>query len=176
MYQQSSNYRRTKYGLIQKIYKKQVEKSKERNHGLPEYTLHELREWMLSQDIYHKLHAEWVESEYDTQKIPSCDRLDDYKGYSFDNLRIVTWRENQQKEYDDRKNGLNNKLNNPVSQYSKNGELIRHFHSHQEAQRVTGVEATLISRCRRGLQKHAGKFLWRETPSEIYATPQENQI
>ena len=30
MYQQSSNYRRTKYGLIQKIYKKQVEKSKER--------------------------------------------------------------------------------------------------------------------------------------------------
>jgi len=67
---------------------------KKRGHLNPTYSLNELRDWLFSQDEFHKIYDEWVESGYDRWKRPSCDRLDDYKPYSLDNMRIVSWRDN----------------------------------------------------------------------------------
>jgi hypothetical protein len=153
--------RRTKEGVCTRIYATQRRKSKERNHPLPPYSLQELRLWAFSQDVFHKLYNEWVLSGYDTWMKPSCDRLDDYKPYTFDNMRLVTWKDNQAKEYEDRKTGLNNKLNIEVSQYTKQGELIKVFHSQQHASREMRIKSNAISRCRRGLQKIAGGFVWK---------------
>lgn len=161
MREKHNQYKRTKDGVTQAIYGRQREKSVERGHPFTAYDLKQLRKWAYAQEIFHQLYDKWVASGYATLEKPSFDRLDDYKPYSFDNLRIVTWRENQQKEYDDRKNGLNNKLNTAVSQYTKQGALIQRFHSQEEAARVIGIKASAISRCRRGLQKIAGGFIWK---------------
>ena len=37
------------------------------------------------------------------------DRLNDYKGYSFDNIQLMTWQENKDKGHRDCLNGINNK-------------------------------------------------------------------
>ncbi len=152
---------RTLKGLPSRIHSRQKASSKIRGHKSPVYTVAELCEWMLSQPIYYELHAEWVESGYDKKKTPSIDRLDDYKGYSFDNIRIMTWEGNLKKGHDDRKNGINNKQSIAVLQYSLDGTFIKEFHSVREAERHTSVNAGNISSCTRGNRKLAGGFIWK---------------
>lgn len=153
---------RTKHGLATKIYRTQKKASTKRGHPQPTYSLNELREWMLSQETYHKLHAEWVASGYDKMKVPSCDRLNDYKGYSFDNIQLVTWQENRNKSDMDRVIGRNNKTNRSIKQYSLSGEFIQEFHSHQSAARAVNGCASSIGMCRRGVAETHKGFKWGE--------------
>lgn len=85
---------RTKHGTAYRIYKKQVQKSKLRGHQEPQYTFEELNQWLLNQDIFHKIYDEWVASGYETMMCVSCDRRDRFKGYSFGNIRVTTWQDN----------------------------------------------------------------------------------
>ena len=157
----SRDYRRTKIGLAYKMYSRQICNSKQRGHQPPTHTKKEFIDWIFSKPEYHTLHAEWVKSNYDKSKVPSCDRLDDYKTYSFDNIRIVTWEENS-KSYDhDKRTGKNNKENSSVFQYSLSGEFIQEFHSRREAHRATGIHVTSIGACANGKVKTAGGFVWR---------------
>ena len=152
----------TKSRLPKKIYHGQISSSKKRGHELPKYTLSELREWMLSQDIYHQLFNEWAASNYSKDKVPSCDRIDDYKGYSLDNIRLVTWAENDRKHHENRIAGVNNKTNKAIKQYSMSGEFIKEFYSVRQAYRETLINPASISGCRTGRIKSAGGFLWKD--------------
>ncbi len=153
--------KRTKDGLIAKMRSSQRRSSDLRGHPPPSYSLNQLKEWAFSQELFHKLHAEWVASGYDKMKFPSIDRKDDYKGYSFDNIQLMTWEENKKKYYKDRISGVNNKANKPVSQYTKDGVFINTFHSGSEAERATGIRRTNISACCLGKEKSAGGFIWK---------------
>lgn len=93
--QKAKEYRRTKNGLIIKIYNSQLRSSKKRNHEKPKYTLEELKKWFYKQHNFDELYINWVNSNYDKKLTPSCDRINNYKGYSFDNIRLVTWYENK---------------------------------------------------------------------------------
>lgn len=154
---------RSLIGFIGRIYSRQKACSTRRGYLPPSYSLLELKEYLLSRPIYERLHAEWVESGYKRDKSPSCDRLDDYKGYSFDNIRVTTWEENRKKGSKDRLNGINNKGSKAVSQYSLDGIFIQEFHSQIEAYRKTGVFDTSISKCVKGRVKTAGGFIWKNT-------------
>lgn len=48
----------------------------------------------------------------------------------------------------------------PVSQYTIEGVFITSYESIHEAQRLTNIDKTTISRCCRGIQKTAGGFKW----------------
>jgi hypothetical protein len=48
----------------------------------------------LSIKNFKVLYKNWVKSGYEKNFRPSVDRLDSTKGYSFDNIRLVTWKEN----------------------------------------------------------------------------------
>ena len=100
----TADIRKTKHGLITNIYSTQRRNSKDRPYGLPDYTNEELHVWMLSQSNFEELYNNWVESGYQKMLVPSCDRLDDYQGYALDNLRLVTWEENQYRYFQDSKN------------------------------------------------------------------------
>jgi len=152
--------KRTKEGLIGRIYSAQCSRSKLKGFEHPEYSIPELRSWAFKKDIYHELFDEWVRSGYDKMKTPSIDRLDDYKSYTFNNIQIITWKENNEKGRNDRKNGINNKVSKAVIQMSLSGMLIANYYSIIQAARETGVNRSSISKCCLRSQRQAGGYYW----------------
>lgn len=151
---------RTKKGVALMAYSNQVEKSKRRGHAPPNYTKSDFIDWLLSKEKFHIVYDEWISSGYLTNEKPSCDRLDDYLPYTFNNLQIMTWKENNSKANSDRKNGINNKVSIAVIQTTDGGLFVATHHSMIQAQRVTGVRNGNISRCCSGKAKTAGGFKW----------------
>lgn len=170
-------YRKTKEGLITGIYNSQRRSSKRRGYANPSYSRGEFISWCLEQELFHHLYELWVSSDYDMMEIPSVDRLDDYKPYSFDNIQLMTWRENKAKGHLDEVVGRNKKKSKAVNQYDLNGNLIAVYHSTHNASRITGVHQAGISGVcngkvvkkgyksngepRSGVPKTAGGFIWR---------------
>ena len=155
-----SAYRKTKEGVATAIYGHQRGKSKLRKHPMPNYTKNEFSEWLFNQQRFHVLFELWVKSNYLPSHTPSCDRLDDYEPYTLDNLRLVTWFENDKKARSDRKNGINNKISKAVLKLDLNHKVIAEYYSAAQAERVTGVWNTSISNCCHGKSKTAGGFKW----------------
>lgn len=87
----------SRVGLIAAIYSGQKQSSKARKHPPPAYSRDELTEWLYSKTSFNNLYDKWVESGFKRKLRPSCDRLDDNKGYSFDNIQVITMTENQTK-------------------------------------------------------------------------------
>ena len=96
-------WNRTKKGKIYKIYSKQVQSSKKRNMPLPTYSKEELYEWLMASQEFHHIFNLWIISGYDTRLAPSIDRANPYKPYTFDNIEIMTWNENDIKGRAERK-------------------------------------------------------------------------
>ena len=127
---------------------------------MPNYSIDELIVWAMSSAVFHRLYYEWKKSNYDKWLKPSFDRLDDYKPYSFDNLQIVTWRDNDGKFKHDIKYGINNKQNKAVAQCLISGEMLAKYYSLRSAERLTGIPHGDISNCCNGKNKSAGGYVW----------------
>lgn len=137
---------RTKKGRIYKIYISQKQSSKKRKHNMPNYSKEELYLWATEQQIYTEIYDKWVQSNYSKDLSPSIDRLDDYKPYTLDNIRITNWEDNRRKAHKDRKEGKNNKINKGVVCINNlNNNDIKEFHSLREASRKSGVSRKTIS-------------------------------
>ena len=91
-------WKHTPEGLINRIYLLQKRSSVRRGHGEPEYTCKELIDWSLSRSNFDELYTRWFDAGRPTDLVPSIDRLDDSKGYSFDNIQLITWKENNDKQ------------------------------------------------------------------------------
>ena len=159
---------RTKQGIINTIYGAQRGNSKKRNYPLPDYTNKELSEWCFSQDKFHELYDTWVKSGYNRKLKPSCDRLNDYKPYTLDNIKLVSFQENEDKSHKDRKEGKNNKASYEVLQYDLEGNFINKYYSMQEAGRQTGIHHAnirAVAHYNAGLSKivrlSAGGYNWK---------------
>lgn len=127
---------------------------------MPDYSLEELRKWMLAQPNFESLYQAWISTGFNKMQKPSVDRIDDYKPYSLDNIQLTTWAENNARGHADIKNGINNKISKSVFQLTKDGSFIDRHYSAIHAGRVTGVDFRNISRCCRGEAKTAGGFVW----------------
>lgn len=139
------SYDRTQKGVIRVIYKTQVRNSKTRNMDLPSYTKEQLKEWLYNNN-FEKLYNDWVNSGFEKAMKPSVDRLDDFKPYSFENIRLVTWEENRKKQNMDITNGTgtSGRSCKPVIQYDGNGNILAEYHSFSFARRVMGYS---MERC-----------------------------
>jgi len=154
------NYKRTKKGMFTRIYSNQRQNSRRRGDVQPNYNLAELREWAYSQPNFDGLYDAWVDAEYHVNMKPSCDRLNDYKPYTFDNLQLITWGENNVKRRTDMINGINNKKSVPVNQYDMDGNFIKAHYSQQNAARLTGTHQSHIWSCCIGERNHTGGYKW----------------
>ena len=85
--------RLTEYGVILEIYNGQRKSSRNRGHSYPSYTKEELTKWLYKHG-FKELYNSYVKSGEDKWLRPSVDRLDDDKPYSFDNIRLGTWKDN----------------------------------------------------------------------------------
>ena len=145
------NYNRSKKGVYTAIYGQQKRKSKDRGHKPPTYTKQELVGWMVIYG-FQGLYDTWAMSGYVSDLKPSVDRLDINKGYSFENIRLVTWAENNKADQD--------RKGKAVYQI-KDGKIINQFNSTHEAERQTGIHHTGIGAVALGYQIHAGGYQWK---------------
>jgi len=126
----------------------------------PKYTKDELSEWMYKNNL-ENIYNEWVNSNFNKDLKPSIDRLNDYVGYEFGNIRLVTWGENNLKYKEDVKNGINTKQTKAVLQFSKDGTLIKEHYSIRSASRELNIMHGGIMRCCKNKQSIAYGFIWK---------------
>ena len=153
--------RKTLKGFLQNIYTHQKETSKRRGHCSPLYTFKEFSQWFVLQKNWENLWLRYQASGYDRNLAPSVDRLDDNKGYSFDNIRLITAYENAMKQI--------NKNKKPVNKYDTQGRYIQTFESIVQAAKEPSIKTsstTIIGACN-GKYRHAGGCQWRYLSSEF---------
>ena len=153
-------YRREEH-LVKKLYMAQKNSAKKRNELPPDYSLNQLDTWIRTRPQLRALYDTWVASGYSKMLRPSCDGLNDYKPYTLDNLRLVTWAENKDKGSNDRRNGINNKVSKAIEQLDLQGNVIASFHSANEAARQTGGRSGCICNVLKGRAKTHHNFKWR---------------
>lgn len=152
---------RSKHGVINQMYSGCISRTKKKGFTSVSFTKEELEKWVYSCKEFHTLYDKWVLEDYPTALKPSLDRLDDYKGYSLDNIRIVTTNTNVKRYYSDAINGINTKSAKPVEQYSLDGEYIRTFHSLSAAARsVNGIPSN-INQVINGTYAQAYGYKWK---------------
>ena len=153
------NYYKTKEGKLKKCYDDQVSSSKRRGHEPPYYTKQQFVDRFIDNLDFERHYYSWVISNYSKKYSPSFDRLDDYKGYSFDNLQIMYWCHNKAKGHLDRKNGVNNKHSKAViGTCTKTGNIIE-FYSANKAGRHGFNQGHVSSCCRGEIRQHKG-YKW----------------
>lgn len=158
---------RTENGVIKTIYFGQIQSSKRREHPKPLYALQELTEWLYLNGFL-ALYEEWKASGYIKDLKPSIDRINDFEPYSFSNIRLVTWRENRDRQYKDfRENNLPNGGyfgggHKKVEAINEDGSVFKEFISLSEAKRYFNLKTQgNISSCCRGKKDKTAGYKWR---------------
>jgi len=107
----------TKHELLKKIYQLQVRNSKKRGHMKPKYSFGSFRDLAIKDSSFTRIYNEWVDSGYDKELTPSCDRILDNHGYSFENIQWLTYRDNlsKPKGLQQIRIALLNRANSPVA-------------------------------------------------------------
>ncbi len=154
------DYYRSFKGVLTLTYSKQRQRSRSRGHPAPAYTKLELGDWLIKNKSFKELWKVWVASGYLTSLKPSVDRLDDSKGYSFENIQLVTVKHNVSKSHTDIKAGNLKTHHIKIIQYDKKGNELKRFHSIAEASRRVGTPPQNIQRVCDKSGTAAG-FTWR---------------
>lgn len=95
-----SKYDHSEIGVIRVIYKTQKRHNKIRGHGDIPFSKKELTDWLYANG-FKQLYNEWLASGNDNDLKPSVDRINDFIGYEFSNIRLGTWRMNRNHQADD---------------------------------------------------------------------------
>lgn len=162
-----SSYRRSENGWAVTQWNTQKRSSKKRGHPAPNYNSEQLFKWAKEQPNFAALFSSWVQSGYERDLKPSCDRIDDSKPYTFGNLRIVTQKENvligarSEKAKKRMKTAVQLKMAKEVEKYDLDMNLLDSYLSAGEAGRSNGIYSTHITKCCLGKQKTAGGYIWR---------------
>ena len=158
-----NKYRITKNGVVNSIFSGQRHASKLRHHSLPTYTLDELRVWCFAQDKFHILYDRWVKSGYERDFKPSVDRIDYRKSYTFDNIQLMTCKENVDKGFREITGRSMWEANKRPVQKIHNGKVIKNLGSIIEAAEDVGVTMQVIHKAIKNNWKSGG-FNWRYAP------------
>lgn len=129
----------------------------------------ELEQWILNYkyDMFMELFKQWKENDYEKDLVPSIDRIDCMKPYTFDNMQIVTWKINREKFYNEEMNKYSKNCEQmvkhtrkKVNKYNLDGDFIKEYRSISEASRENNISVACICECCQGKRKTAGRFRW----------------
>ena len=123
-YESTKKYLKTPKGVLNIIYRNQLLKQKRRGIKV-NYTYKEFKDKYLNDEKYLELYNQWLKNNCLSDYKPSFDRIDNTKDYSFDNLQIMTWRENNAKG--------RRECMKAVRQYDLSGNYIKTYGSIIEA-------------------------------------------
>lgn len=137
-------YLRTKEGLVRNIYQAEKARTKRRNFEPVTYTFSELLDWFWKQPNAETLYKNWCDSGYKKELRPSIDRINDYKGYSLDNIQLVTCAQNLNRYHKDQFNGINTKDCRSIDQWTLDGQFIKTYPSIAIASRELSINKSNI--------------------------------
>lgn len=121
-----------------------------------DFTLKEFQEKYLNDSCYIGLHKRWSESGHNKQLKPSLDRVDCRGHYSWDNVEMMTWTENREKQSSvDGKRGRK-----PAVLQIYNGEIVRRFESQLQAIKELGLHQGNLSSVLNGRRKFIGGYTY----------------
>ena len=165
----ATEFKRTKRGLLLKIYSTQKRSSVERKIVQPLYSKEDFVNEFINDIKFINLYNSWVENNYNRWSTPSFDRIDDYKPYSFNNIELKTWKENSDKAAADRRYGTSTSgaRNIAVTKLTLDGEVICKYISIGQAARECGLNSGNILKAVRGKQQTTGGYRWVETLAGI---------
>jgi len=150
-----TDYGLTEKGVIRVIFKTQKRNQYLRGFGSLPYTKVELAVWLYKEGFKHYF-DEWANSSFQKDYKPSVDRINSLEGYHFENIRLVTWLENREAQYQDVRNGTGSggARCKPVIKMNKNREVVGRFVSYWSASRDCGYsleyQLKLNKPCRNG--------------------------
>jgi len=155
-------YSRTTKGLVTAIYSQQRRNSRKRNHPNPTYTNKQLYEWIVLQPNFNTTYNNWVNSNYETNLRPSCDRIKSILPYTLNNLQLVTWEENNNNAKEERKKGklITSQCKAIIGTSIKTKESVE-FYSTMQAERELGVSNSSITQTCKGNVRQAGGYYWK---------------
>lgn len=154
-----SAYDNSEKGVIRVIYKTQKRHQKLRGHGEIAYTKKQLEDWLYENGFSEK-YQEWKNSGFDKNKKPSIDRINDNFGYSFENIRLVTWLENKLHQYEDIMTGVgtSGKRCKPLLKLDEKLSVVCEYVSYNSAARDMGY--SLEYQIKNGTNCRSG-FFWK---------------
>lgn len=82
---------------LRNIWSSQRASSERREHPMPEYSRTEFVDRFVNDPKFVKLYDDYIESGKQKGLSPSFDRIDETKGYSFENIQLMTWDENRKR-------------------------------------------------------------------------------
>lgn len=153
-YESTIKYQKSPKGVLNIIYRNQLLRQKRRNIKVT-YTYEEFKNRYLNDEKYNSLYKQWVLSNYDKNMKPSFDRIDNKKCYSFDNLQIMTWGENNAKG--------RRECMKSVRQYDLSGNYIKTYGSIIEASKKYNINKSNISACCKNKLHKTGGYIWKYT-------------
>ena len=151
-YESTKKYLKTPKGVLNIIYRNQLLKQKRRGIKV-NYTYKEFKDKYLNDEKYLELYNQWLKNNCLSDYKPSFDRIDNTKDYSFDNLQIMTWRENNAKG--------RRECMKAVRQYDLSGKFVKTWESIATACRSLNMARTSITECLSGKRKTAYKSIWK---------------
>ena len=151
-------------GLIRKIYRNQKHNAIRRGMSPPTYPFEWFNQYLLSSGKFLTYFREWTDAGCPRHLTPSVDRIDNNISYTTDNIQIMTWGENKNKEHQAVINGDNTKNCKGVVGVKISDGKVYKFHSMRNAEAETGVDFRNVSACCRGLRKSGMgfKFMYEE--------------
>jgi len=105
--------------------------------------------------VFESIYIDWFRSGFKYNLRPVFDRIDNKKGYSFDNLQVITSSENSAKGVTERHSKIR------VVKINDYGLEIESFKSFVQASYETGISKDSIKLCCRNKRSHAGGFNWK---------------
>ncbi len=139
-----------KIGVIKKIFRSQKQSSRWFRLYPKQFI-----DWLINNETFSLLYDAWVFSGYKKDLKPSVDRLEDDIGYEFFNVRVVTWHQNNTKEY----NNIKHKFGRKVIVTDTNTDTNYEFITIRDAAKFIGCGSQAVSNCVRGNRKNINNYL-----------------
>ena len=161
--------KKTPSGWLTKVYGRMMQSSKDRCMDMPSFTKKELWDW-IPKDKFNKLFKSWIMNGCCKELTPSINRLNDYEGYSFSNMELTIWKDNNLKGRGSIrvKELVHSKLGNiakkifskPVAKSTLDDKVLCVYPSAREAARQNNTDSGAIARVCRGEKHTHHKLRW----------------
>lgn len=148
-------YRKTPKGVLTNMYHHQKFRNKKNGFGEIGYSLKWLQETFLNDVSFKRLYDDWVKSGYCKAKKPTIDRISNKKGYTKDNIHILSWSDNRFKQTMERRCRKGKVLQ------ILNGEIIKVWESQRKAYMTLNLQQSMLSLALTGKCKTAYGYEWK---------------